>query len=96
MSKKRIFETEQGRDREKERERLEEKRFSERNETRESGAVPTLEKRNDDVGAIRHWAKRSDFLGSRGGEEWLGSRGSRLINIRAIKVLPRRLALDSW
>lgn len=58
---------------------------------------------NDDVRAIRR-AKRPDFPGSgsraEGGQEaWeeggtVAPRGSRLINIRAIKVLPRRLALN--
>ena len=59
-------------------------------------------RRNDDVRAIRR-AKRPDFPGSgsgaKGGGEGGGGgtfapRGSRLINIRAIKVLPRRLALN--
>lgn len=51
---------------------------------------------NDDVRAIRR-AKRPDFPGSGSGAEGgctVAPRGSRLINIRAIKVLPRRLALN--
>lgn len=43
--------------------------------------------RDDKIGAIRQ--KRPDFVGSRGKGNRLRSR---LINIRAIKVLPRRLA----
>lgn len=83
MSGERIFETEQEREREREIRREKFSSFQKENQERFQ-----REEGNDDVGAIRHRAKAFRF---RGEEGWLRSR---LINIRAIKVLPRRLALD--
>lgn len=82
MSGERIFETEQ----EGERERFEEKSFLAFRKRIKSGSNARRE-----TMTLARFVIRAKAFRFRGEEGWLRSR---LINIRAIKVLPRRLALD--
>lgn len=82
VSGERIFETEQ----EGERERFEEKSFLAFRKRIKSGSNARRE-----TMTLARFVIRAKAFRFRGEEGWLRSR---LINIRAIKVLPRRLALD--